>query len=171
MVCPTKATSPAGPIDMSHGHITAHQPESSTDLLHLHNRLPALLIHSCSRTPHSTGSQKTHFTMFSLVFRRGMATKAPSALGKAWAIDLIKDAASVTGKQAEASYKALLEGVQVAVAKGERVTFQGFGTFEKTSRAARNGVNPQTGAAIQIPATEAPKFKAGTAFKQMVKGK
>ena len=54
---------------------------------------------------------------------------------------------------------------------GERVTFQGFGTFEKTSRAARNGVNPQTGAAIQIPATEAPKFKAGTAFKMLVKGK
>jgi nucleoid DNA-binding protein len=32
-------------------------------------------------------------------------------------------------------------------------------------------VNPQTGAAIQIPATEAPKFKAGAAFKQLVKGK
>jgi DNA-binding protein HU-beta len=104
---------------------------------------------------------------------RGFASKPPGAgaLGKAWAIELIKDAAGVTNKQAEASYKALLEGVASSVAKGERVTFQGFGTFEKTSRAARAGVNPQTGAAIQIPATFAPKFKAGAAFKQLVKGK
>jgi DNA-binding protein HU-beta len=104
---------------------------------------------------------------------RGFASKPPGAgaLGKAWAIELIKDAAGVTNKQAEASYKALLEGVASSVAKGERVTFQGFGTFEKTSRAARAGVNPQTGAAIQIPATQAPKFKAGAAFKQLVKGK
>ena len=82
------------------------------------------------------------------------------ALGKAWAIELIKDAARVTNKQAEASYKALLEGVASSVAKGERVTFQGFGTFEKT-RAARAGVNPQTGAPIQIPATEAPGVQGG----------
>ena len=104
---------------------------------------------------------------------RGFASSAPGAgaIGKAWAIELIKDAAGVTNKQAEASYKALLEGVAASVAKGERVTFQGFGTFEKTSRAARAGVNPQTGAAIQIPATQAPKFKAGAAFKQLVKGK
>lgn len=103
---------------------------------------------------------------------RGFASKPPAgALGKAWAIELIKDAAGVTNKQAEASYKALLEGVASSVAAGERVTFQGFGTFEKTLRAARAGVNPQTGAAIQIPATEAPKFKAGAAFKQLVKGK
>ena len=103
---------------------------------------------------------------------RGFASKPPAgALGKAWAIELIKDAAGVTNKQAEASYKALLEGVASSVAAGERVTFQGFGTFEKTLRAARAGVNPQTGAASQIPATEAPKFKAGAAFKQLVKGK
>jgi DNA-binding protein HU-beta len=107
----------------------------------------------------------------SVAFARGYATaKPPAALGKAWAIELIKDAAGVTNKQAEASYKALLEGISSSVAKGERVTFQGFGTFEKTSRAARAGVNPQTGAAIQIAATTAPKFKAGTAFKQLVKG-
>ena len=103
---------------------------------------------------------------------RGFASKPSSgALGKPWAIELIKDAAGVTTKQAEASYKALLEGVASSVAKGERVTFQGFGTFEKTSRAARAGVNPQTGAAIQIPATQAPKFKAADAFKQLVKGR
>ena len=123
--------------------------------------------------------------MFSAFVRRASASPSPAswvrgfassasgggALGKAWAIEPIKDAAGVTNKQAEASYKALLEGVASSVAKGERVTFQGFGTFEKTTRAARAGVNPQTGAAIQIPATFAPKFKAGAAFKQLVKGK
>ena len=89
--------------------------------------------------------------------------------GKAWALDVIKDAAGVTGKQAELAYDALLSGIAEHVAAGERVTFQGFGTFERVARAAREGRNPSTGAALKIPATNAPKFKAGAAFKQAVK--
>ena len=100
---------------------------------------------------------------------RGKATVVTN--GKAWAVDIIKDAAGVTGKQAELAFNALLGSITSSVAKGERVTFQGFGTFERASRAARAGRNPSTGAPLQIPASNVPKFKAGTAFKDAVKGK
>ena len=101
-------------------------------------------------------------------FSRGAKSAAP-VKGKAWALDVLKDAAGVTGKQAELAYDALLSGIAERVAAGERVTFQGFGTFERVARAAREGRNPSTGAALKIPATNAPKFKAGAAFKQAVK--
>ncbi|MDD6148431.1 MAG: HU family DNA-binding protein, partial [Lachnospiraceae bacterium] len=44
----------------------------------------------------------------------------------------------------------------------------GFGTFEVSERAARTGRNPQTGAEMKIPASKAPKFKAGKALKDIV---
>ena len=47
----------------------------------------------------------------------------------------------------------------------------GFGTFEVAKRAAREGKNPQTGAKIKIPASKAPKFKAGKALKDTVNKK
>ena len=52
--------------------------------------------------------------------------------------------------------------------KGEKVQLVGFGTFETSERAARTGRNPQTGAEMTIPASKAPKFKAGKALKDMV---
>ncbi|MCD4705032.1 HU family DNA-binding protein [bacterium] len=53
--------------------------------------------------------------------------------------------------------------------KSEKVTLTGFGTFEARKMKARNGVNPQTGAKIQIAATTVPKFKAGKSFKDAIK--
>ncbi len=52
-----------------------------------------------------------------------------------------------------------------ALARGERVTLVGFGTFRVVSRKARTGRNPQTGETIQIPAKKVPKFVAGKALK------
>ena len=43
-----------------------------------------------------------------------------------------------------------------------------FGTFEVSSRAAREGRNPQSGAPMKIAASKAPKFKAGKALKDML---
>ena len=45
----------------------------------------------------------------------------------------------------------------------------GFGTFEAVERAARDGRNPLTGKPMKLPASKAPKFKAGKAFKDAVK--
>ena len=64
---------------------------------------------------------------------------------------------------------AVLETVEKTVAKGNKVTLVGFGTFEPRKRAARTGRNPQTGAALKIPAKTIPVFSAGKKFKELVK--
>jgi len=62
-----------------------------------------------------------------------------------------------------------VEIVKTTLKGGEKVVIAGFGTFSVKKRAARIGVNPQTGAKIQIPAMKVPKFKAGQDFKRIVK--
>ena len=52
--------------------------------------------------------------------------------------------------------------------KGEKVQLVGFGTFEVSERAAREGRNPQTGEAMTIAASKTPKFKAGKALKDSI---
>lgn len=59
--------------------------------------------------------------------------------------------------------------IKDALAAGEKAQFVGFGSFEVRERAARKGHNPQTGEEIEIPATKVPTFKAGKAFKNIVK--
>ena len=72
---------------------------------------------------------------------------------------------------AEKALKAFVETVTAQLAKGEKVQLVGFGTFETVKRAARKGQNPQTKKAITIPASNAPKFKAGKALKEAVNSK
>ena len=67
--------------------------------------------------------------------------------------------------EAEKALKAFTETVAEELKNGEKIQLVGFGTFEVAERAARTGKNPQTGKAIQIPASKAPKFKAGKALK------
>ena len=62
----------------------------------------------------------------------------------------------------------LLDAVVAAVKKGPGVTLPGFGSFRPHARAARNGVNPSTGAKIKIAAVKLPKFAPGAAFKAAV---
>ena len=72
-----------------------------------------------------------------------------------------KDTAEIIG--------ATIETIQKTVSKGKKVTLVGFGTFETRKRAAREGVNPATGDKIKIAASKTPVFKAGKAFKDLVK--
>ena len=71
-------------------------------------------------------------------------------------------------KDAEAALKAFTDTVAAELKKGEKIQLVGFGTFEVSERAAREGRNPQTGATMKIAATKAPKFKAGKALKDLV---
>ena len=64
-----------------------------------------------------------------------------------------------------------MEVVKKTVKKGDDVSLIGFGTFSKTKRKARTGVNPSTGEKIQIKASWAPKFRPGKAFKELVNPK
>ncbi len=72
-------------------------------------------------------------------------------------------------KDAEAAVSAVLDSVKDALADGDKVSLVGFGTFAVKTRAARTGINPLTKAAISIPETKVPAFKAGSALKDAVK--
>ena len=71
-------------------------------------------------------------------------------------------------KDAEAALKAFIDVVSEEMKKGEKVQLVGFGTFEVSERAAREGRNPPTGESMVIKASKAPKFKAGKALKDLV---
>ena len=83
----------------------------------------------------------------------------------------ISKKAKVTQKDAGEVLNALVDTIQITVAKGKKVTLVGFGTFESRKRAARTGRNPQTGKEISIPAKTVPVFSAGKKFKTTVNGK
>lgn len=86
--------------------------------------------------------------------------------------DLVKkiaEEAKLTNAQAKAAAEAAFDAIKAAVAAGDKVQLIGFGTFETKARAARTGRNPQSGATIEIPASKAPVFKAGKAFKDAIK--
>ena len=82
---------------------------------------------------------------------------------------------SAVAKQAELSKKdaglaveAVFEAIASALEKGDKVQLIGFGTFDVSERAAREGHNPRTGEAMKIVASKAPRFKAGKALKDRV---
>ena len=87
---------------------------------------------------------------------------------KAELISAIAEKTEFTKKDSEAALAAVLESITDALKKGEKVSLVGFGTFEVRSRAAREGINPQTKKSIKIKASKAPKFKAGKALKDAV---
>jgi DNA-binding protein HU-beta len=77
--------------------------------------------------------------------------------------------AGLTQKDTDKALAALIDVVTEALAKGDKVQLTGFGTFEVRAKAAREGRNPRTGAAISVPASKAPAFKAGASLKKAVK--
>lgn len=86
-------------------------------------------------------------------------------------VETVAREAGLSAAQADSAVTATLDAVVAAVAKGEKVSLAGFGTFESRDRAARAGRNPQTGEAIEIAASTAPAFKPASAFKQAVSGR
>lgn len=86
--------------------------------------------------------------------------------------DLVADmaaAAGITKKASADALEALLGAVAKELKSGGSVTLTGFGTFKVSARAARTGVNPQTGEAIKIPARNVPTFKAGKGLRETVR--
>ena len=72
---------------------------------------------------------------------------------------------NLSKKDAEKAVKAFIDVVTDELKKGEKIQLVGFGTFEVSQRAAREGRNPQTGETMKIAASVAPKFKPGKALK------
>ena len=86
-------------------------------------------------------------------------------MNKTELVAAIAENAELSKKDSEKGLKAFIDVVTEELKKGEKVQLVGFGTFEVTSRAAREGRNPQTGNTMKIAACKAPKFKAGKALK------
>ncbi len=89
-------------------------------------------------------------------------------MNKAELVAAMADKAGLSKKDAEAALKAFTDVVAEELKKGEKIQLVGFGTFEVSERAERTGRNPQTKQSIVIPASKAPKFKAGKALKDLV---
>lgn len=84
-------------------------------------------------------------------------------------IEVLSTETAMTKRQVETVLVAFARTVEQTVAKGEKVNLTGFGTFDLGTRAARRGVNPQTGKEIQIPAMPMPRFRAGKRFKETIR--
>ena len=92
-------------------------------------------------------------------------------MNKAELVAAIAKEAGLTKVDAEKALKAFTDTVSKELKKKGKVQLIGFGTFEVSKRAARTGRNPQTGKAMKIAASLAPKFKAGKALKDAVNKK
>ena len=89
-------------------------------------------------------------------------------MNKTELIAAMAEQAQISKKDAEAALKAFTDVVASELKANGKVQLVGFGTFEVSERAAREGRNPQTGETMTIAASKSPKFKAGKALKDMI---
>ena len=89
-------------------------------------------------------------------------------MNKTELVAAIAEKAELSKKDSEKALKAFVDVVTEQLKNEEKVQLLGFGTFEVSKRAAREGRNPQTGDTMSIAACKAPKFKAGKALKDAV---
>ena len=89
-------------------------------------------------------------------------------MNKTELVAAVAEQAGLSKKDAEAAVKAFTDVVAEALKAGDKIQLVGFGTFEVSERAAREGRNPRTGETMTIEASKTPKFKAGQALKDEV---
>src|SRR3990167_7428957 len=90
-------------------------------------------------------------------------------MNKSELIDAVSRATGLSKADVDRALKGTIYNISAALARGEKVTFVGFGTFERRQRKARMGVNPQRPTEkIKIPAKKAPAFSAGSELKSAV---
>ena len=89
-------------------------------------------------------------------------------MNKAELVAAVAEKAEISKKDAEAAVKAFTDVVAEELKKGEKIQLVGFGTFEVSERAAREGRNPRTGETMTIAASKTPKFKPGKALKDEI---
>ena len=87
-------------------------------------------------------------------------------MNKTELVAAVAEQAGLSRKDAEAAVKAFTDVVADALKNGDKIQLVGFGTFEVSERAAREGRNPKTGESMKIEACKTPKFKAGKALKE-----
>ena len=80
----------------------------------------------------------------------------------------VTDKVHLTNRQAEAVVGIFLACITEALREGDKVELRGFGSFRTRSRGARQGRNPRTGDAVQVPAKKLPFFRAGEDLREKV---
>jgi DNA-binding protein HU-beta len=89
-------------------------------------------------------------------------------VNKSELIDATAERSGVSKSDVAKTLDGLIDTITDTVRRGEKVSITGFGNFERRERSARTARNPQTGATVHVPASKAPAFKAGKAFKDAV---
>lgn len=95
--------------------------------------------------------------------------KEVKSMNKAELIGKTAKGSDITKKIAGACVDSIIDGISSALAKGEKVSLVGFGTFAVRKRAARKARNPRTGAIINVAAKKVPVFRPGGELKNKVK--
>jgi DNA-binding protein HU-beta len=91
-------------------------------------------------------------------------------MNKSDLIAAVADKAGLSRSQASAAVEAAIDSIVSTLKQGEDVRLVGFGTFQVVERAAGVGRNLRTGETIKIPASKAPKLKAGQVSKSAING-
>lgn len=87
---------------------------------------------------------------------------------KAELINVIAEKGEYSKKDAEKALAAVIDSISETLAKGEKISLVGFGTFEVRNRAEKDAINPLTKEPVHVPAKKVPAFKAGKALKDAV---
>ena len=90
-------------------------------------------------------------------------------MNKTELVAAIAEKAGIAKKDADKALAAFVDTVAAELKKGEKIQLVGFGTFSVSQKAARKGVNPATGATIEIAAKNVAKFKPGAELAEAVK--
>ena len=109
------------------------------------------IIHSCS------------------YFNKNTRIRRENTMNKTELIAVMAETSGLSKKDCDAALAAFITTVETALKSGEKVQLIGFGSFEVKERAARTGRNPRTKETVEIPASKAPVFKAGQAFKDAIR--
>ncbi|WP_019995337.1 HU family DNA-binding protein [Aureimonas ureilytica] len=86
-------------------------------------------------------------------------------------VSVVAEKASLSKQDATSAVDAVFDALQSAMANGDDVRLVGFGTFSVSARAASKGRNPSTGAEVDIPARNVPRFTPGKGLKDAVNSK
>ena len=89
-------------------------------------------------------------------------------MNKTELVTAMAETSGLSKKDCETALHAFASEVEKALKSGDKVQLVGFGSYEVKTRAARTGRNPKTKEPIEIPASKAPVFKAGKAFKDAI---
>lgn len=89
-------------------------------------------------------------------------------MNKAELIDEVILYTGLTKAESRKAVNAIVLVITDSLARGEKITLVGFGTFRVGRRKARTGRNPQTGQTIEIPAKGVPKFSSGKTLREAI---